>query len=309
MKLYSLLLLSFIVSGCASSTKQSDALLTARRHDFKGSARVEKIPFVNQKTAQCGPATLTMAMNWAGKPVTVTEIVPQVYTPGMKGSLQTDMTTAARRQGLLAIPITGMTALLTEIDRDHPVIVFENLALKWVPQWHYAIVFGYDLEKETVLMHSGPEKNKIWDMRKFERSWKLGDYWGLLVLPPSELSATASELEHATAAAGLEQVGKREEAAIAYRAILTKWPDSLSALVGMGGWEYEQNQFAKSVQYLRVATRGHPSSAAAWHNLAIAENAARMRASAKKSAERALDLVSTMTRSQYEISLRLILDL
>ncbi len=284
-------------------------LLSGRRHDFKNSAQVEKVPFVKQEIAQCGPATLTMAMNWAGKPVTVKEIVPQVYTPGMKGSLQTDMMTAVRRQGLLAIPISGMTALLTEIDRDHPVIVFENLALKWIPQWHYAIVFGYDLETETVLMHSGPEKNKIWDIRKFERSWKLGDYWGLLVLPPDELSSTASELEHATAAAGLEQVGKREEAAIAYRAILTKWPSSLSALVGMGGWEYEQNRFSKSVAYLRTATLQHPESAPAWHNLAIAESAAKLKSSAKKSAARALGLASVTTRPQYEISLRPILNM
>lgn len=309
MKIYLFVILSLFLSGCASSTKQSDALLSARRHDFKDSARVENVPFVRQDAGQCGPATLTMAMNWAGKPVTVNEIVPQVYTPGMKGSLQTDMTSAVRRQGLMAIPITGMTALLTEIEHDHPVIVFENLALKWIPQWHYAVVFGYDLQNETVLMHSGPDKNKVWDIRKFERSWKLGDYWGLLVLPPDELSASATELDHATAAAGLEQVGKREEAAIAYRAILSKWPTSLSALVGMGGWEYEQNHFSKSVAYLKNATHEHPQSAAAWHNLAIAENAAKMPAAAKKSAQRALELASAATKPQYEISLRPILKL
>lgn len=299
--------IALVGSGCASSTKQTDILLKERTRSMKDSARVEKVPFINQAIGQCGPATLTMAMNWAGKPVTVEEIAPQVYTPKMKGSFQTDMITTARRQGLLAIQITGLQSLLTEIENDHPVIVFENLALTWLPQWHYAIVFGYDLNKETVLMHSGPEKNKIWDIRKFERSWKLADYWGLVVLPPDELSATASELEHSRAAAGLEQVGHREEAAIAYRTILSKWPTSLSALVGMGGWEYEQNRYPKSVEYLKRATSAHPDAAAAWHNLAIAESAARMKRDAKKSAEKALALASPSVKAQYQISLKNIL--
>lgn len=274
---------------------------------MKDSARVAKVPFINQDIGQCGPATLTMAMNWAGKPVTVEEIAPQVYTPKMKGSFQTDMITTARRQGLIAIPISGLQNLLIEIEKEHPVIVFENLALTWLPQWHYAIVFGYDLNKETVLMHSGPEKDKIWDIRKFERSWKLADYWGLVVLPPDELSATASELEHSRAAAGLEQVGHRDEAAIAYRAILSKWPTSLSALVGMGGWEYEQNHYLKSVEYLRRATRAHPEAAAAWHNLAIAESAAKMNKAAKQSAEKALSLAMPNVKVQYQNSLRHVL--
>lgn len=302
-----LFLIALLGSGCASSTKQSDVLLKERRHAFKDSARIENVPFIDQDIGQCGPATLTMAMKWAGKPVDVEEIAKQVYTPKMKGSFQTDMITTARRQGLMAIPIEGMTNLFTEIDKDHPVIVFENLALTWLPQWHYAIVFGYDLDKETVLMHSGPEKNKNWDIRKFERSWKLADYWGLVVLPPDELSATASELEHSRAAAGLEQVGHREEAAIAYRTILSKWPTSLSALVGMGGYEYEQNRFTKSVGYLRRATQAHPDAAAAWHNLAIAESAANMNRQAKGSAEKAISLANAQVKAQYEQSLKAIL--
>jgi len=271
----SLLLISLFLGGCASVTKQSDALLSTHQHAFKSSAQVSGVPFINQKVGQCGPATLTMAMNWAEKLITVDEVLPQVYTPGMKGSFQMDMITTARRQGLLAIPISGLNDVLTEVDRGHPVIVFENLALSWLPQWHYAIVFGYDLKNKTLLMHSGPEKNKKSDFREFEKSWRLADYWGLVVLPPNELSATASELEHAKAAVAFEQIGKPEIAATAYQTMLTRWPQSLSALVGMGNWEYMQGHLAKSIKYFKRASLEHPNSEAARHNLAVAEAASK----------------------------------
>ncbi len=165
-----------------------------------------------------------MVMNWNGRNISVDDLAAQVYMPGMKGSLQADMVSASRRNSMMAIQIEGLSSLLREVSAGHPVIVFENLALTWAPQYHYAVVYGYDLDQETVLMHSGPTAGKKWDMRKFERSWMLGDYWGLVVLPPGELAASGTELAHVTAAAGLEQLSKTAEAEKSYLAILKRWP-------------------------------------------------------------------------------------
>ena len=272
--IFGLLLLTLV--GCVTPAKQTEALLKERQN-LPSVALVEHVPFVNQTAGYCGPATLTMALQWAGKPAEQKDIAKQVYTPGAQGSLQTDLISASRRQGMMAIPIQGLSPLLTEISAGHPVIVFENLALPWFPQWHYAIVFGYDLNQQTVTMHSGPEQNKHWDMSKFERSWMLGDYWGLVVLPPGQLSATGSELSHVTAAAALEQIGKTEEARISYLSILKKWPHSLAALIGLGNISFAKGDYAASVEYLRQATKAHPESAEAKHNQAIAEAAANLK--------------------------------
>ncbi|MGE3975409.1 MAG: PA2778 family cysteine peptidase [Bdellovibrionales bacterium] len=302
MKIGFLLIVLFILSACASSTKQADALL-ASPGSLSPTHEIQNVPFINQAAGQCGPASLAMAINSTGKLINVEELTPQVYTPKMKGSLQSDMISAARRNGFLAIPIEGLDSLLKEVSANHPVIVFENLALSWLPQWHYAVVFGYDLKQETILMHSGPEAFKIWDIRKFERSWKLGNYWGLVVLPPDQLAATANELSHATAAAGLQLVGKQKEAVTAYSEILKRWPQSLVSLIGMGNWAFERRDYKKAVSFLKTATRYHPQSAEAWHNLAIAEQAAKMNQSAYKSAQRALMLVAHDSKLQYEASL------
>lgn len=302
-----ILLLGAALAGCASATFQTDQLLKSPSHEFPTASHVAHVPFIDQAEGQCGPATLTMAMNFVGKNISVEDIVDQVYLPEMKGSLQTDMISATRRQGLVPIEIDSLESLLKEVAAGNPVIVFENLFLSWVPQWHYALVFGYDLAQETVTLHSGPEQNKVWDLRKFERSWQLGDYWGLVVLPPEKLSATGNELAHARAGVALEQLGKTAEATQHYQAMLKRWPESLTALIAMGNLAYEQKDFKKSVYYLLTAAHEHPTVSSIWHNLALAENAAQMTAASKKSARRALDLAPDHIRPLYEISLNTLL--
>ncbi|WP_413289192.1 PA2778 family cysteine peptidase [Bdellovibrio sp. HCB337] len=267
-----LISLVLILVGCASATPQTESLLVNAR-DLPKATAIEGVPFVEQAANHCGPATLTMAMNWAGKNVTVEEVTPMVFTPGAKGTFQSDMISASRRQGLVAIPLEGMNDLLKEVSAGNPVVVFENLGLTWYPQWHYAVVFGYDLQHQYVLMHSGLEANKRWDLRRFERSWKLGDYWGLVVLPPGKLSATADELSHMKAASALEQIGKIEDAHQAYQAILTRWPKSLTAAIGMGNIAYTKKDYSAAVRILKQASQYHPENAALKNNLAVAEEA------------------------------------
>jgi tetratricopeptide (TPR) repeat protein len=266
-----------LLCGCASPAKQTEALLSANaRLAIAPSAyEIKSVPFIQQSAGHCGPAVMAMALEWAGKKIPLERLNSQIYTPGMNGSLQTDMLSAARRQGMIAIQIQGLENLLKEVAAGHPVVVFENLALSWAPQWHYAIVIGYDLTQKEILMHSGPEPYQLTRMDVFERSWMLADYWGLLVLPPDQLSVTASELDHVRAAAVLESLQKYDEADTAYKKILTRWPKSLAALIGLGNIAYENHNYVASEKYLRLATQYHPDSKAAWHNLAIAQKSAR----------------------------------
>ncbi len=260
------------LAGCATTAPQTKALLMSPPN-IAETTEIKNVPFIEQEAGQCGPATLTMAMQWAGRNLTVDQIVPKVMTPEKKGSLQEDMISASRREGMMAIHITGMDALLREIAAGHPVIIFENLGLSWYPRWHYAIIFGYDLKKEELIMHSGRDAFDRIDMRIFERSWKLSDYWALVVLNPNEISYVANEIENMRAAAGLEQVGKTEEAQKAYQKILERWPTSLSALIGLSNLAYVKKDFKSAVQYLSTAKTFHPESSVVAHNLKIAKSA------------------------------------
>lgn len=268
----SLLLLSLL--GCATTAKQTEELLNSNSHGlFPKQHRISGVPFVSQTEGHCGPATLAMLFQWNKLEASLESVSSQVYTPGSQGSFQADMISAARRNKLMAVPIEGLPSLLTEVSQGNPVIVFENLSVSWLPQWHYAVVFGYDLNAPEVFMHSGPEMNKRWDLRKFERSWMLAEYWGLVVLPPGGLARSAGELGNLTSAAALEQLGHLDEALLSYKKIEEQWPNSQGALIGMGNVAYQKKNYKESVQYLKQAVKAHPNSSAAKNNLLIAEKA------------------------------------
>lgn len=273
MKGFRLFLFSGLIFGCANKAVQTEKFYAEPPLHMVEKVEIVGVPFIQQEANACGPATLAMALQWAGHNTTPEKLMSQVYSENQKGSLQSDMISASRRQGLLAVPIEGLSALLKEIEAGHPVIVFENLGVSWLPQWHYAIVFGYDLNEKKLLMHSGPNAYKEEDMSEFELSWRLGNYWGLVVLPADELAATADELAHASAASALENLGLLEEAQKSYRAILRRWPQSLPAYVGLGNIFYQQKQYRASVSYLSKAKQVAPQSAAVLHNLELARMA------------------------------------
>lgn len=292
-----------LLSACATSSRQTEALLKAPG-DLPRTAHVSNVPFIEQSKDFCGPATLTMAMNWAGNPVSIDALGVQTFTPGKSGTLQADLLSASRRNGMLAVPVQGMPALLKEIAAGHPVIVLQNLAFSWYPKWHYAIAHGYDLGERDLHLHSGPDANKKLDLKKFEASWALGKYWGLVVLPPTQLSVSADDLAHTAAAAGLEQLGKLREAESIYRNVLGRWPSSLGALIGIGNTRYAAQDYRAAAKYLGLATEKHADSANAWHNLAVAQGAAGQRAKARKSAARAIALAGDgATADKFRVSL------
>ncbi len=263
-------MLWYLSLGCVTKAVQTEALL-AEPGDRPAEHLIQDVAFIDQSAGYCGPATLTMAMRWAGQDVSVEEIAKQVYIPGFKGSLQSDLIGASRRQGLMAVPIHNLTALLDEVAAGHPVIIFENLSLSWAPQWHYALILGYDLKKQEIIMHSGHEAFFRWDLRKFERSWMLGDYWGLVVLPAGELAVSANELTQVAAAQGIEQAQRNVEAEKSYKRILEKWPTSLVALIGLGNLAYQNGDHKEALYFFQRAVKTHPESTAARHNLSVAQ--------------------------------------
>jgi hypothetical protein len=285
-----------LFGGCATRTFNFSGLAK--------KARVSSVPFHSQKKNYCGPATLAMAMNHRKKMITVDELASQMMTPLPGGTYQTDMITASRRNGMMAVKVNDLHSMMKEVESGNPVIVFQNLALAKLPRWHYALVTGYDLKTKDLILHSGNDKNLKTNIGIFEYTWSLGKYWGLVILNPGELSATGSELEHMTAASGLEAVGKIAEAEVSYRSIIEHWPDSLSARIGLANIHYNRSEFAEAVVYLTAATIKHPTSSIAWHNLAIAQKAARMQHEALESSMKALSLADASVKAQYQESLK-----
>jgi hypothetical protein len=280
-------LLFAVLAGCA--TPQTDRLLETRAA-LPSRAEVAGVPFFPQEQYYCGPAALAMVLSWSGLPVTQDQIAPQVYTPAREGTLASDMVAAARRNGRLAVPVNQLPDLTAELAAGHPVVVFQNLGLSWFPVWHYAVAVGYDLSAGELVLHSGLDARLRTPLRTFERTWARADHWGLVVLPPGGLPASADEMTVLRAATGLEQAGEFRAAAAAYAAIAARWPDSIEAWIGRGNAAYAAGDLGQAEDAFRTAVERHPDAAAAWNNLAHVLGESGRRAEAVAAAQRAVRL-------------------
>ena len=256
------------LAGCAS-------LPDAERAAFADPSLPEQVelgevPFHPQDRYQCGPAALATVLGQAGVARTPEELREAVYVPEREGSLQPEMLAATRRAGLLAYPLEPrLQSVLREVAAGNPVLVLQNLRFALLPQWHYAVVVGYDRGEERVVLRSGTEKRRLMSIASFDRSWERGGRWAFVALPPDRLPATARESDYVAAAVALERVSPAA-ARSAYRTALTAWPQDLTAQLGLGNAAYGLRDLEGARAAYRQAATAHPDSADAWNNLAQA---------------------------------------
>ena len=176
-----------------------------------------------------------------------------------------------RRQGLLAVAVEhALDVLLAEIAAGHPVLVLQNLGLNWLPRWHYAVVVGYDLERQEIVLRSGTEPRRITPFGVFLNTWNRSARWGIVVLTPGALPAQANPLAYLEAASALESLGRHQEAREAYKASAVKWPDNPLAWLGLGNTEYALGRAEPAEAAFRHALHHQVGAAVVWNNLAYA---------------------------------------
>lgn len=255
-------------AGGASDGTPGASADTARSPALPVRATIGNVPFFAQTQYQCGPAALAMLARHAGLPTTPDDLTEQVYVPGRQGSFQVEMLAAARRQALVAYPLRPQLAdVLREVAAGNPVLVFQNLSLPIYPVWHYAVVIGYDRERNTIVLHSGETERLEMSLFTFERTWARGGYWSMVALPPSRLPASAQPAAFTVAVAALERV-QPAAAQVAYETALTAWPAQRAAWLGWGNTAYTLGDKALAAARFEAAVRQHPEFADAWNNLA-----------------------------------------
>jgi hypothetical protein len=275
-----------LLAGCA--TPQLAGLQRERPSDVPATADLGQVPFFPQDEFQCGPAALAMVAQFAGVATTPGELKPQVFLPDRQGSLQIEMLATARRQGLVALTLEPqLHALLRQVAAGQPVVVLLNLSLPWVPMWHYAVVVGYDLPGQTIVLHSGRQERMAMSLPTFERTWARGRHWAMVALPPSQLPAQAQALPWLQSAAAMERVHP-EAAGQAYATAVKAWPAEPAAWLGQGNAYYAQGHLAQAGEAFEAATRLAPDFADAWNNLAQVRAEQKRWAEAAQAIERAV---------------------
>jgi tetratricopeptide (TPR) repeat protein len=214
----------FLLSGC-QTPPQTQALLSAPLNINKQHI-IESVPFYPQQDYYCGPTTLSEVANYYGNDWRQDDIAPLTFVPGLEGSLQIEMVSATRRLGMVAYVKQGnLDLLLSLVANNIPIIVLQNNSISWLPQWHYAVVIGYDLTTQELILHSGITANHRLNFATFERTWRRGQYWMLAMLPPSKTDPLLNPFVYAKACQDLLETGQSEAGITALKSAIKQWPE------------------------------------------------------------------------------------
>ena len=232
-------------------------------------AELTQVPFFPQKRYQCGPAALATVLRSSGAAGAPDDLVNEVYLPAKKGSLQVELAAAARMRDRVVYEVSqDMPSLLRQVAAGSPVLVMQNLGVKLIPIWHYAVVVGYDLDAGTLVLRSGTTQRRVMGMRRFMSTWNRAQRWGLVVLEPGELPADVQLERYVAAAAALEAVGRWDAAGQAYARAHERWPDSAWPQLGLATVSYRRGdrQAAEGAYLATLAL--DPHNVVAHNNLA-----------------------------------------
>jgi len=252
--------------GCSSLLPQSASLREALPPELHRKVELADVPFFPQREYQCGPAALATVLAAEGVKVTPDALVPEVYLPERKGSLQIEMLAAARRHGLVSYQLAPrFSDLLSEIAAGNPVIVLQNLGLK--EGWHYAVAVGYDYDWGKLYLRSGESRRQVMPFAIHELVWMRSGYWAMVALPPDRIPITAEESRWLSAVAALERPDPRA-ARTAYQTFLKRWPDNVNAAIGLANTHHALGELREAETVLRRAAEVDPSSVIVLNNLA-----------------------------------------
>lgn len=258
------------LGGCAVSPYRA-GFSSEADHTLPRVVMLDDTPFFPQTDYQCGSAALATVLQAQGIEAFPEVLSAQVYLPARKGSLQIEMIATARRHhGLPYLLDASLSSLLQEVAAGNPVLVFQNLGLSWLPRWHYAVVTGYDLDREVLVLRSGRIKERITPFSVFLRTWRRADKWALVIVPAGTIPATATVSAYLKTAHAFEETGLAEQATVAYRAATTRWPRQAETWLMSGNMAFAEQRADEAVVDFMQATRLAPTDTRTWNNLAYA---------------------------------------
>lgn len=243
--------------------------MQAPPEQIKASAELLNTPFYPQEQYQCGPAALATMAAAADIDVTPDELVSQVYIPERHGSLQIEMLATARSLGLLTQKLNPeLLDLLKEIDAGNPVLVFQNLSYDFYPLWHYAVVVGYDLPKQQLVLRSGTIKRHLISFKTFERTWQRVHHWAYVLLPAGQIARTVSAQNYLLGSLDFEQTQGSRAALPALEQGVKHWSGNSQLRLALANSQYALGEFQPALKTLLMELQNDPLHANAWNNIA-----------------------------------------
>ena len=254
--------LLLVATGCASFD-------TKIPQSWAPRVELSDTPFYPQLEHHCGPSALITALEASGATPSYEEVTDRIYVPGLEGSLQVELMAATRSFERIPFRLPGkLEPVLAEVEAGRPVLILQNLRVRSLPAWHYAVVIGYDRERAEILMRSGDNKLQATPARRWMRQWDWASRWAIVVLEPGQLPARPHLPAVLRALADFDDHAAAQPRLLAWQAVAEQWPNESLAWMGMGNARYELGTLEHAASDFESALEIKPDSWPARLNLA-----------------------------------------
>jgi len=259
---------ALLLAGCATPAQHARVFWEGRE---PATVELATVPFHPQRDYQCGPAALATVLGAAGSAVTPDELAREVFIPARRGALQTELLVSARRRGFLAYVLRpDSRALLEEVASGRPVLILQNLGVRLWPRWHYAVVVGYDVRGDRLLLRSGVRERVSLPRARFEGTWHRAQRWAMVVARPREVPASAEADPYSRAVADLERAGREPRSLLAaYAAGHERWPRDSLLTFGLANQLAARGDWSGAERLLRALLVTEPGHVPGRNNLAM----------------------------------------
>lgn len=176
--------------------------------------------FYRGQAFQSGPQVLASLLSQQGVVITPGLLEKPLHVPGAEDKLQQNIQNLAREYGMVVYPLdSNLPALLTQVAAGYPVMVrFSEGSAFWAEP-RYAILSGYDRNKQKVLLRAGMNRRELMDFASFESAFEKSGGWAILIQKPTQIPAAVDRARWLKAADELAQAGQENEAAQAKKAL------------------------------------------------------------------------------------------
>lgn len=200
------------LGGCAST-------LTPEIKRLPDRVELNTVPFFRGNAYQSGPGALASLLSYQRVQITPGLLVKPLQLPGGEAKLEQSLPHVARQYGFIVYPLDKtLSALLTQVSAGYPVMLrYADGTVFTEPR--YAVLVGYNRNKQTVLLHSGMNRHLSMSFSSFSSAWDKEGNWAVLVQNPRQLPASLDESRWIKAADDLAQAGQEQAAGEALKTL------------------------------------------------------------------------------------------
>lgn len=251
---------------------------------------LNQVPFFPQEKYQCGPAALATVLAHQGYQVKPADLVDRVYLPEQEGTLPLEMISTGRSYGLMAYPLEpDLNHLLLQVESGYPVLVFQNLGLDSLPQWHFAVIVGFDLDRKELILRSAIYREHRVDFKTFVNTWERAKHWAYVFLKPGEVPIKADSHQFLEASLDLADVGLNVSAQKALEKGVKVWPEFDEMRLALSNTYFQSGLFDQASDAL-LASPSLGESGQMWNNIAYIQLARQCYSSAFEAVQCAITL-------------------